>query len=282
MPQSIFSRSRRKTPSACPQEDQEGTEAGRDRMVRPAASAPTNQGSIMAALYDSETRDWLHAGQHPQAHHRERGGPREVRGQQRHPAEPSRDPGRLRGADRRSPRRSTWPRRPTRRPSPRARRRPTSSGRRARASARSRSSSATPTPSRPPRIIAASGFKESGVPRRQKGILGLFLTTNAGEIRCEANASKLAAPGNRKTGNRDYHWRHGIVSTPTPGAAAPVPAAWINDESTPVARTLITGIPPLTYVAVQVAVKDSVGLGDWSQSVIHPGDEVADRTPGAR
>ena len=40
-----------------------------------------------------------------------------------------------------------------------------------------------------------------------------------------------------------------------------------NDDATPVARTLLTGIPPLTYVAVQVAVKDSVGLGAWSQAV---------------
>jgi hypothetical protein len=119
-------------------------------------------------------------------------------------------------------------------------------------------------------IIAASGFKESGVGTRQKETLELFLTTNPGEIRCEANASKLEGSGNRKAGNRDYHWRYGVVSTPVPGAVAPVPvpAAWINDEATPVARTLITGIPPLTYVAVQVAVKDSVGRGAWSQSVI--------------
>jgi hypothetical protein len=117
-------------------------------------------------------------------------------------------------------------------------------------------------------IIAASGFKESVVATRQKETLGLLLTTNAGEIRCEANASKLTGPSTRKTGNRDYHWRHGIVSTPVPGAVAPVPAAWTNDEATPVAHTLITGIPPLTYVAVQVAVKDSVGLGAFCQSVI--------------
>jgi hypothetical protein len=117
-------------------------------------------------------------------------------------------------------------------------------------------------------IIAASGFKESGVATRQKETLDLFLTTSAGEIRCEANASKLTGPGNRKAGNRDYHWRHGIVSTPVAGAVAPVPAAWTNDEATPIARTLITGIPPLTYVAVQVAVKDSVGLGAFCQSVI--------------
>ena len=113
-----------------------------------------------------------------------------------------------------------------------------------------------------------SGFKESGVGTRQKETLDLVLTTNAGEIRCEANASKLEGPAQRKAGNRDFHWRHGVVTTPAPGAVAPVPAAWINDDATPVARTLVTGIPPLTYVAVQVAVKDSVGLGAWSQSVI--------------
>jgi hypothetical protein len=117
-------------------------------------------------------------------------------------------------------------------------------------------------------IIAASGFQESAVGARQKEILALFLTTNAGEIRCEANASKLEGPGNRKAGNRDFHWRHGIVSTPAPGVSAPVPAAWITDEATPVAHALITGIPALAYVAVEVAVKDSTGLGAWSQSVI--------------
>jgi hypothetical protein len=117
-------------------------------------------------------------------------------------------------------------------------------------------------------IIAASGFQESEVATRAKEVLELFLTTNPGEIRCEANASKLEGPGNRKAGNRDFHWRHSIVTTPAAGAVAPVPAAWINDDSTPVARTLLAGIPPLTYVAVQVAIKDSVGLGAWSQSVI--------------
>ena len=44
----------------------------------------------------------------------------------------------------------------------------------------------------------------------------------------------------------------------------------LADEATPVARTLVTGIPPLTYVAVQVAVKDSVGLGTGSQAVTIP------------
>lgn len=117
-------------------------------------------------------------------------------------------------------------------------------------------------------IIAASGFKEVTPATRTKETLDLFLTTNQGEVRCEANASKLEGPAKRKAGNRDFHWRHGIVTTPVAGAVAPVPAAWINDDATPVARTLLTGIPPLTYVAVQVAVKDSAGLGDWSQSVI--------------
>ncbi len=44
--------------------------------------------------------------------------------------------------------------------------------------------------------------------------------------------------------------------------------AWIDDDTTPVAHTFIKGISPLTYVAVQVAVKDSTGLGEWSQSRI--------------
>jgi hypothetical protein len=116
-------------------------------------------------------------------------------------------------------------------------------------------------------IIALSGFKEATIGKRDKEVLELSLTTNPGEINCEANASKLQGPANRKAGNRDYHWRHGIVSTPVAGAVAAVPAAWINDDASPVAHTLITGFPPLTYVAVQVAVKDSTGLGAWSQSV---------------
>jgi hypothetical protein len=124
------------------------------------------------------------------------------------------------------------------------------------------------SPERAGTIIALSGFKEAGIGRRVKETLELVLTTNPGEIRCEANASRLEGPAKLKAGRRDFHWRHGIVSTPVPGAVAPVPAAWINDEATPVAHTLITGIPPLTYVAVQVAVKDRAGLGEWSQAVI--------------
>ena len=123
-------------------------------------------------------------------------------------------------------------------------------------------------PERASMIIASSGFKEAGVGKREKEVLALLLTTNPGEIRCEANASKLTGPAQRKAGKRGFHWRHGIVSTPVPGVVAPVPAAWTRDESTPVARTLVTGIAPLTYVAVQVAVEDSTGLGAWSQSVI--------------
>jgi hypothetical protein len=122
-------------------------------------------------------------------------------------------------------------------------------------------------PERASTIIAASGFVEAGIGLRRKEILALSSTTNAGEIYCDANASKLVGPGNRKSGNRDYHWRHGIVSTPVPGATAAAPVVWINDEATPVAHTLITGIPALTSVAVEVAVKDSVGLGEWSQAV---------------
>jgi hypothetical protein len=116
-------------------------------------------------------------------------------------------------------------------------------------------------------IIAASGFKESAVSTHQKEILALSVTTNAGEIYCEANASKLVGAGTRKSGNRDYHWRHGIVPTPAVGNAPAAPTVWVTDEATPVANTLITGIPPLTYVCVEVAVKDSVGLGNWSQGV---------------
>src|SRR6185437_15940173 len=123
-------------------------------------------------------------------------------------------------------------------------------------------------PERASTIIASSGFKEAGVGKPVKEILALSLTTNPGEIRCEASASKLEGPAKLKAGNRGFHWRHGIVSTPVPGAVAPVPVAWIDDAATPVAHTLIKGIPPLTYVAVQVALKDSAGLGAWSQSVI--------------
>src|SRR6202012_50272 len=50
-PRSIFSSSRRKTPSACPHGDQEGTEAGRDRTLRPAAAAPTNKRKRMGIVY---------------------------------------------------------------------------------------------------------------------------------------------------------------------------------------------------------------------------------------
>ena len=117
-------------------------------------------------------------------------------------------------------------------------------------------------------IIASSGFKEAGVGKREKEILALFLTTNPGEIRCEANASKLRVRRSARRGTVTSTGGTASSARRSPAPSPPSPRRGSTTTSTPVTRTLITGIAPLTYVAVQVAVKDSTGLGAWSQSVI--------------
>jgi hypothetical protein len=71
-----------------------------------------------------------------------------------------------------------------------------------------------------------------------------------------AAASLLTGPGKGKAKQRFYLWRHTLDGAKT----------YVNDESTAVSHTVIGGLPLNTYVGFEVAVKDSVGVGEFSQT----------------
>jgi hypothetical protein len=101
-------------------------------------------------------------------------------------------------------------------------------------------------------LIEASGFKVASSGRRQKEILAAKLGVEAGTVLLVANARALNKSKRQKT----YHWQYTINGKD-----------WINATSTPLARTTLTGLPALTSVGFRVAVADSKGTGEWSQTV---------------
>jgi hypothetical protein len=87
-------------------------------------------------------------------------------------------------------------------------------------------------------------------------LLKVVLLTPPGNVRLEASAKRLTAPGGRVR-RRVYLWRYTLDGGHTFTMADP----------TPVAHTIVTGLPVNGTVGFQVAAKDSVGVGEWSQIV---------------
>ncbi len=105
-------------------------------------------------------------------------------------------------------------------------------------------------------IIEQSGFQIHKVGYHAKQLVELFATTNPGEVRVEANASMLLPPSGKKHTRKTWLFRHSLDGGKT----------WITDDSEPVARTLLKGLPAQVEIQVQVAVKDSKGQSAWTQS----------------
>jgi hypothetical protein len=82
-------------------------------------------------------------------------------------------------------------------------------------------------------------------------------TTVPGEVELTAAASLLQGPAGRPRGQRTYLWRHTLDGGLT----------FLDDEPTPIATTRIRGLPRLVTLGFEVAVKDAVGPGAWSQTV---------------
>ena len=101
-----------------------------------------------------------------------------------------------------------------------------------------------------------SGFKVWIPGLRTRDLLEATLLGN-GAVALKAAASLLDVPGTGKARNRTYLWRHTLDGKKT----------YISDEATPVANTTITGLPVSTVVGFEVAVKTSVGVGQWCQTL---------------
>jgi hypothetical protein len=104
---------------------------------------------------------------------------------------------------------------------------------------------------------AAAGMKLWGHRVAPRQVLELKLTTVPGEVRLKAAAALLQAPGKGKRRQRTYLWRSTVDGGKT----------FVNADPTPVSHTLISGLPLHTIVGFQVAVKDSSGVSEWSQTV---------------
>jgi len=105
-------------------------------------------------------------------------------------------------------------------------------------------------------IAASAGMRlfNTFVPHRE--ILTAELTTTQGQVALKAAASLLVAPGTGKARARTYLWRFSIDGGKT----------FTNADPTPLAHTLVSGLPAGTLVGFQVAVKDGVGTSEWSQT----------------
>jgi hypothetical protein len=106
-------------------------------------------------------------------------------------------------------------------------------------------------------LAEASGFHVIVVGTVARQILEASLTTNQGEVALRAYASKLEGPAKKKSMSKTYLWRHTLDEG----------KGFVNDEPTPVGHTVISGLPLMTKVGFEVAVKDATGTGAWSQTV---------------
>jgi hypothetical protein len=102
-----------------------------------------------------------------------------------------------------------------------------------------------------------SGFKIVSIGSHVKEILAVDVVLGTGTVHLVANKSKLPVPGGRKYSAKTFLWRYTLNGGQT----------WILADPTPIAKTTIAGLPLMTPVGFAVAMKDSKGTGDWSQTV---------------
>lgn len=106
-------------------------------------------------------------------------------------------------------------------------------------------------------LAASAGMKVVERHPATKELLAAGLVPTKGTVQLKANASLLEAPGKSKYKQRTYLWRYTLDGGKT----------FIDAPSTPVSETEIAGLPLMTEVGFEVAVKDSVGQSKWSHTV---------------
>jgi len=104
--------------------------------------------------------------------------------------------------------------------------------------------------------IAASGFKESAVGDHPLEVLTAEPTNVPGQVLLKITSSLLETPKNKKGAKRTFLLRHTLDGK-----------TYVTDEATSVARTLISGLPPLVPIGFEVAAKDASGTSAWCQTV---------------
>ena len=109
-------------------------------------------------------------------------------------------------------------------------------------------------PEQGPTLAAASGFRLISPGSHPKDLIKVTLELGKGIAHLQANVVQLPAPSGKKSIARTYLWRHTLDGGKT----------IVNDDPTPIGRTIITGLPLGVEVDFGVAVKDSTGVTPWS------------------
>jgi hypothetical protein len=117
------------------------------------------------------------------------------------------------------------------------------------------------SPEQGARIAELAGMRLVIAKRAIKPLLALSLGEPSGIVRASAHAA-LLKQGRGAQRATTYNWRF----TPDGGKT------WIAAPSTPVARTLLTGLAPLTSYGVQACITDTRGSTAWTDTatiVVH-------------
>jgi hypothetical protein len=104
-------------------------------------------------------------------------------------------------------------------------------------------------------LIAAAAMVVGKVPVHAKPVLAAKLGTASGSVTLEANATLLVGRGVKK--HAAYNWQYSADGGKT----------WTNAPATPLAKTTIEALTPLTTYAFRVSVTVSKTVGAWSQAV---------------
>jgi hypothetical protein len=119
------------------------------------------------------------------------------------------------------------------------------------------------SPNEAENLAKSAGMQLAAHTVAEHPIIVLTFTAGTGTVHAKASKKQLVAPGATVTTGkgmskaRTYLWRYTLTNGQT----------YVVLEGTPIAEVTITGIPLNSTLGVQVAVKDSTGTSEWSQTI---------------
>jgi hypothetical protein len=103
-------------------------------------------------------------------------------------------------------------------------------------------------------LIAAAAMHVAVPPGHHKPILSAKTAPVMGDVKLVANRKALVG----KTGKHvTFHWQSSVDGGKT----------WVEAPSTPLASTVVHGLPSMATVAFRVSATVGTATGDWSQAV---------------
>ena len=103
-------------------------------------------------------------------------------------------------------------------------------------------------------LIEAAAMKPTAASAHHKPVLGAANGPTSGSALLSANRALLTGSTTKRT---TLNWQYSLDSGKT----------WLSAPSTPLAKTEVVGLPPLTTVLFRVSATVSKVAGEWSQAV---------------